>query len=209
MTHPSGPQSDWTDPQAGRVPQGEFPAQQFNAPRQPPFPPPPAQWPQPAGQSPLRPKSPIGPFIAIPLVGLLLVVVGFLFHVPLGLTLGILVFLIGIVVLIVVAIVRASSGPGTPPSTPAGPWAGPTAYDQYGRPLAPWSAQQTNGFAIAALVTSLVLAPLGIIFGHLALSQIRRTGEAGRGLAIAGLVIGYVWTALALIWLICLFAMLR
>ncbi|MET9325512.1 DUF4190 domain-containing protein [Tsukamurella sp. NPDC003166] len=57
----------------------------------------------------------------------------------------------------------------------------------------------TNGFAIAALVSSLVLAPLGIIFGHISLRQIRRTGEGGRGLAIAGLVVGYLGTIAALV----------
>ncbi|OBK28369.1 hypothetical protein A5634_01385 [Mycobacterium asiaticum] len=56
--------------------------------------------------------------------------------------------------------------------------------------------------AIAALVASLVLAPLGIVFGHISLSQIKKTGEDGRGLAIAGLVLGYVGTALAAIALI-------
>ncbi len=64
---------------------------------------------------------------------------------------------------------------------------GPPAY-----PL----VQQTNSMAIAALVSSLVLAPLGIVFGHLALSQIKRSGDDGRGLAIAGLVIGYAGTVL-------------
>lgn len=59
--------------------------------------------------------------------------------------------------------------------------------------------RQTNGMAIAALVCSLVLAPLGIIFGHISLSQIKRTGEGGRGMAIGGLVIGYVSTVGALI----------
>lgn len=59
------------------------------------------------------------------------------------------------------------------------------------------SVAQTNSMAIAALVTSLVLAPLGVIFGHISLSQIKRTGEQGRGFAIAGLVIGYVGTAIA------------
>ena len=48
--------------------------------------------------------------------------------------------------------------------------------------------------AIASLVCAFVFAPLGIVFGHLSLSQIRRSGEEGRGLAIAGLVIGYVVT---------------
>ncbi len=57
----------------------------------------------------------------------------------------------------------------------------------------------TNSMAIAALVSSLVLAPLGIVFGHIALKQITRTNEAGRGLAIAGLVVGYLFTALAIV----------
>ena len=63
-------------------------------------------------------------------------------------------------------------------------------------------AQKTNGLAIAALVCPLVfcvLFPLGIIFGHIALSQISRTGEDGRGLAIAGLVISYVIAAVVLV----------
>jgi len=57
----------------------------------------------------------------------------------------------------------------------------------------------TNGYAITALVSSLVLAPLGIVFGHLALKQIKRTGESGRGLAIGGLAIGYVMTCISVI----------
>ena len=57
----------------------------------------------------------------------------------------------------------------------------------------------TNGMAIASLVCAFLFAPLGIVFGHLSLSQIKRTGEEGRGLAIAGLVIGYLATALAIL----------
>ena len=78
------------------------------------------------------------------------------------------------------------------PVTPQYPVAVPVAYVP---------TQSTNGFAIAALVCPLVLCvlfPLGIIFGHVALSQIARTGEGGRGMAIAGLVISYVEAALAL-----------
>lgn len=60
--------------------------------------------------------------------------------------------------------------------------------------------------AIVALVSALVFAPLGIVFGHIALSQIRRSDEDGKGLAIAGLVIGYIFTGLVLLviafWLI-------
>lgn len=66
-------------------------------------------------------------------------------------------------------------------------------------PVAYMPAPKTNGLAIAAFVCPLVLCvlfPLGIIFGHIALSQIARTGEGGRGLAIAGLVISYVLAAI-------------
>ena len=61
----------------------------------------------------------------------------------------------------------------------------------------------TNGMAIASLACGLaqfVFGPLGtipaIVFGHMARSQIRRTGEQGAGLALAGLVLG--WGALIL-----------
>lgn len=51
---------------------------------------------------------------------------------------------------------------------------------------------QTNTLAIAALVCAFVFAPLGIVFGHISLSQIKKTGEEGRGLALAGLIISYL-----------------
>ena len=57
--------------------------------------------------------------------------------------------------------------------------------------------------AIASLVMSLVCCNLlGVIFGHVALNQINRTGEGGRGLALAGLIIGYVSLAIGAIWLL-------
>jgi peptidyl-prolyl cis-trans isomerase B (cyclophilin B) len=48
--------------------------------------------------------------------------------------------------------------------------------------------------AVVSLVCAFLFAPLGILFGHISLSQIKKTGEEGRGLAIAGLVIGYLIT---------------
>lgn len=63
--------------------------------------------------------------------------------------------------------------------------------------------QRTNGFAIAALVLGLLSGTiLPIIFGHVALSQIRRTGERGAGMATVGLIFGYLWTAAVIIYLI-------
>jgi hypothetical protein len=55
------------------------------------------------------------------------------------------------------------------------------------------ASQKYNVLAIISLVTSIIGVSLaGIICGHIALSQIKRTGESGRGMAIAGTVIGYV-----------------
>jgi hypothetical protein len=61
--------------------------------------------------------------------------------------------------------------------------------------------------AIGSLVTSIACllvfggigSFIGAILGHVALGQIKRTGEQGRGLAIAGIIIGWVATALWLI----------
>lgn len=57
----------------------------------------------------------------------------------------------------------------------------------------------TNVMAILSLVFAFVFAPLGIVFGHIAKKQIRRTGEGGSGLATAGLVLSYIFT---ITWLI-------
>lgn len=53
----------------------------------------------------------------------------------------------------------------------------------------------TNALAILALVFGILGGIAAIPLGHVALSQIKRTGESGRGLAIAGLVLGYLWLA--------------
>ena len=59
-------------------------------------------------------------------------------------------------------------------------------------------SSKTNGLAIATLVLSLVLGFVAIPFGHVAKSQIRRTGEQGSGLATAGLVLGYLSLTVAI-----------
>ncbi|WP_084356761.1 DUF4190 domain-containing protein [Mycolicibacterium wolinskyi] len=50
---------------------------------------------------------------------------------------------------------------------------------------------RTNSIAIAALVFGLILPPLAVPLGHVARAQIRRTGERGSGMALAGLILGY------------------
>jgi hypothetical protein len=65
------------------------------------------------------------------------------------------------------------------------------------RPLPP----KSNALAIASLVCGLaqvipVLWPLAwipaVVLGHVSRHQIRRTGEAGSGLALAGLILGWI-----------------
>jgi hypothetical protein len=59
--------------------------------------------------------------------------------------------------------------------------------------VAPAAPARTNALAIVSFVTSLIgMGLVGVICGHISLSQIRKSLEAGRGLAIAGLIIGYL-----------------
>jgi Domain of unknown function (DUF4190)/Domain of unknown function (DUF1707) len=73
------------------------------------------------------------------------------------------------------------------------PWA--TPYQPYVQP------RPNEGLAQASLILGILTPFCGItsipaiITGHLALSRIRETGAAGRGMAIAGLVIGYLYGA--------------
>jgi hypothetical protein len=65
------------------------------------------------------------------------------------------------------------------------------------------AGQKTNVLAIIALILGIVIPIGGIICGPIALGQIKRTGEAGHGLAVAGLIIGIAFTVIgALFWII-------
>lgn len=72
-------------------------------------------------------------------------------------------------------------------------------------------AKSGGGLAIASFVTSLALIFLsagflsfiGAILGHVSLSKLKKAGSTeNRGLAVAGVIIGWVSTALAWIFLI-------
>jgi hypothetical protein len=66
----------------------------------------------------------------------------------------------------------------------------------------------TNGLAIASLVCAVagvatcVSAPVGAILGHVARRQIRERGENGDGLALAGIIVGWILTGLLLAYLV-------
>ncbi|WP_249521816.1 MULTISPECIES: DUF4190 domain-containing protein [Microbacterium] len=114
----------------------------------------------------------------------------------------------------------APAYPGFPPAPPANaatqPSSAPQQYStpqQYGAPqqyAAPQPygaapARPSSGLAITSLVCGIAgvvlfwaIVPMlasiaAVITGHMALGQIRRTpGLGGRGMAIAGLILGYV-----------------
>lgn len=66
--------------------------------------------------------------------------------------------------------------------------------------VAPPAAARTNTLAIVSLVTSILgIGIVGIITGHISLSQIKKTHEQGHGLALAGLILGYIGTAAVII----------
>jgi hypothetical protein len=50
--------------------------------------------------------------------------------------------------------------------------------------------------AILSLVMAFVFAPAGLVLGIVARRQIRQTGEEGDGLALAGIIVGGIATAL-------------
>lgn len=73
------------------------------------------------------------------------------------------------------------------PAAPAAPAASPYAQQPYA------TGPKTNVLAIISLVASILsFSIIGVITGHIALSQIKKRAEGGRGLAIAGLIIGYL-----------------
>lgn len=103
--------------------------------------------------------------------------------------------------------------PGPPgyPSPP--PYPGP--YDPY----LGYQAQQTNGLAVASLVTSIagvvfgiplaifcyvgwLIPVVGAVMGGIALGQIKQRGQQGRGMAIAGIAIGLATAALLVLFMV-------
>jgi hypothetical protein len=103
--------------------------------------------------------------------------------------------------------------PGYGPPPPAG-YGGPPAYGTPPPPYAtygaqPYVARKTNGFAIASLVLGALWlywlgSILALIFGYIGKSQIEKSEgrEDGNGLAIAGIVLGWIGVAILAIILI-------
>jgi len=76
-------------------------------------------------------------------------------------------------------------------------------------PQAVYVQTKTNGFAIAALVLGIIWvywvgSILALVFGYVAKSQIEQSGgrESGLGMAIAGIVLGWIGVGFLLAFLV-------
>ncbi|MBO0829027.1 MAG: DUF4190 domain-containing protein [Streptosporangiales bacterium] len=89
----------------------------------------------------------------------------------------------------------------------------PYGVPQYGQPQGYVPAvyyyqppPPTNVMAILSLVFALVIAPVGLVLGLIARRQIAESGEEGRGLALAGTIVGAVitgfWVLYAAFWIV-------
>jgi hypothetical protein len=76
----------------------------------------------------------------------------------------------------------------------------PPPYPAYGQPYP--APRGTNTMAILALVFGILVAPLGLVFGFVARNQIKQTGEDGDGLALAGIIIGGIFTLLFIAYIV-------
>jgi hypothetical protein len=96
--------------------------------------------------------------------------------------------------------------PGPPPPPTPGPYPGapgtPGAWD-----VPPYTPPaRTNPLAIISLVAGcaqfffcIIGSIVAIVTGHIARRQIKRSGEQGAGLALAGLILGYVGLVVAVL----------
>ncbi|MBO3745600.1 DUF4190 and DUF4352 domain-containing protein [Streptosporangiaceae bacterium NEAU-GS5] len=85
------------------------------------------------------------------------------------------------------------------------------AYSPMGYGAPP--ARKTNGLAVASLITGLtgfitcgLTSIVAVVFGHVAMNQIRRDGSDGYGMALAGAILGWILTALWVVYWSLVFA---
>jgi Septum formation/Domain of unknown function (DUF4190) len=80
-----------------------------------------------------------------------------------------------------------TQGPGTAPGWAAEPMPGGRGNRRSG-------AGSTSGWAVASFILGIfAVVPLSVIFGFVGLQKIRRLGQRGKGLAIAGLILSLIW----------------
>lgn len=81
----------------------------------------------------------------------------------------------------------------------------------YGYGYPPPAPRGTNAMAVTSMIVGILWlywigSILALVFGYVGRSQIRRTGEGGGGMAIAGIVLGWIGVGLLIIFVISLAA---
>jgi|GEM_PF-4397555 len=76
--------------------------------------------------------------------------------------------------------------------------ANPTKPGQPGTP----PTTEYNILAIIAFATSFFCSIAAVICGHIALAELAKTGEKGRGFAVAGTIIGYAGIGITLVMIV-------
>jgi hypothetical protein len=107
--------------------------------------------------------------------------------------------------------VYPGSGGPAQPGSPAAGYPPAYGYGGYAPPMVA-ASPGTNGMSIASLVVSIVgalglicygaggiLGIVGAILGHVARRQIRERGEGGDGMALAGIIVGWIATGLGVV----------
>lgn len=182
------------------------------------------------GDNPVKiPSWPPAPYLTVLLGGFALWLLGYWVAVPMfwGGGFGssaadaITQMIVFPVIIIVAVAARMTTRSATPPATHIGftvdgrPVYPVVGYTSDGSPVRadqtvgyrPLSGR-TNNLAVAAFIVSLVFSPAAIPLGHIARGQIRRSGEGGDGLALAGLIIGYISVALLMAYAITMLSIL-
>ena len=115
----------------------------------------------------------------------------------------------------------ASDGRWYPPELAAQSAPPPSSYAQvpgpgyfgvwptnpYAVPYATYATRATNGLAVASLVLGILWiywigSILALVFGYVAMIQIRERNQAGHGLAVAGIVLGWVGMGIGILALV-------
>lgn len=109
---------------------------------------------------------------------------------------------------------QGQQGYGAPP--PGGGYGSPYGQQgQYGGGA--YAPRQTNGMAIASLIAGILgltlctglASPLALIFGYIGKNQIDESGgsQEGRGLAVAGIITGWIGVALVILVIVAIIAL--
>jgi Domain of unknown function (DUF4190) len=101
--------------------------------------------------------------------------------------------------------------PNSPPPPVAPAWTPPPLH-AYGYPYQLPPRRNTSGLAIASMIVSILglalmcgwgplsvfISPVGAVLGHVARRKLKTSGEQGAGMALAGVIVGWIGFGISL-----------